>query len=237
MNTIPPRNLISESATSEISLWEAAYSRFETPKEEIRKFRRRLNKLGVENWSREANVVELFCGRGSGLEALAELGFRHLEGVDLSPRLLAQYHGFATCYVADCRQLPFADCSKDILIVQGGLHHLSVLPEDLDQVLSEARRVLRQSGRCVVVEPWLTPFLRFVHASCGQALCRQVSSRLDALATMIEYERHTYEQWLAAPDLIMALFRSHFELRQLSTTWGKLSFVGSPRPIDIARAS
>jgi SAM-dependent methyltransferase len=106
--------------------------------------------------SSDAHIVELLCGRSNGLEALAQLGFHRLEGVDLSSRLLTQYKGFGMCYVADCRQLPFADHSKDILIVQGGLHHLSFLPGDLEQVLSEVRRVLRKSGRFVVVEPWLT---------------------------------------------------------------------------------
>jgi ubiquinone/menaquinone biosynthesis C-methylase UbiE len=158
-----------EIVADEVHLWEAAYSRFETPNEEVRKFRRRLIALGIAQCPREANVVELFCGRGNGLEALAQLGFHRIEGVDLSPRLLKQYKGSAACYVADCRQLPFIDDSKDIVIVQGGLHHLISLPDDLEQVLSETRRVLRKSGRLVVVEPWWTPFLRFVHALCDRS--------------------------------------------------------------------
>jgi len=63
------------------------YSRFGTPNEEIRKFRRRLIAIGISQCPRNANVVELFGGRGglgNGLEALAQLGFRHIEGVDLS---------------------------------------------------------------------------------------------------------------------------------------------------------
>src|SRR5215471_20969153 len=73
--------------------WEAAYLRFETPEEEIRKFIGRLNRLGARQWPREAEIVELFCGRGNGLVALQRLGFTRLEGVDLSPRLIAQYKG------------------------------------------------------------------------------------------------------------------------------------------------
>ena len=52
---------------------------------------RRLRRLGVSQWLRETNVVELFCDRGNGLHAMARLGFRNIEGVDLSPRLLADY--------------------------------------------------------------------------------------------------------------------------------------------------
>jgi hypothetical protein len=65
--------------------------------------------------------VELFCGRGSGLHALGELGFTKLEGVDLSASLIEQYDGSAKLYVGDCRGLPFGAQSKDIVIIQGGL--------------------------------------------------------------------------------------------------------------------
>src|SRR5437762_12555511 len=49
--------------------WEAAYLRFETPEEEIRKFIGRLNRLGARQWPSDAEIVELFCGRGNGLVA------------------------------------------------------------------------------------------------------------------------------------------------------------------------
>ena len=64
--------------------WEAAYLRFETPEQEIQKFIRRLHHLGAEEWPRDSEIVELFCGRGNGLHALERLGFTRLEGVDLS---------------------------------------------------------------------------------------------------------------------------------------------------------
>src|SRR6266446_5564939 len=175
MNT--PGALISDP-------WEAAYLRFETPEQEIQKFIARLNRLGASQWPREAEIVELFCGRGNGLIALQRLGFTDLEGVDLSPRLLAQFKGSAKCTVADCRQLPFANRSKDVLIVQGGLHHLPALPDDLDQTFSEMQRVLRKHGRVIFVEPWLTPFLRFVHWVSENPLARRLSNKVDALDTM-----------------------------------------------------
>src|SRR5882762_5655493 len=152
--------------------WEAAYLRFETPEQEIRKFIGRLARLGASQWPRDAEIVELFCGRGNGLIALQRLGFTDLEGVDLSPRLLAQFKGSAKCTVADCRQLPFADRSKDILIVQGGLHHLPTLPGDLDQTFEQMHRVLRKDGRVVLVEPWLTSFLRIAHLACDNSVAR-----------------------------------------------------------------
>jgi ubiquinone/menaquinone biosynthesis C-methylase UbiE len=209
--------------------WEAAYVRFETPEQEIHKFVSRLRKLGVAQWPRGAEIVELFCGRGNGLNALERVGFSHVEGVDLSPRLIAQYRGSAKCFVADCRQLPFADRSKDVLMVHGGLHHLPALPEDLEKTFLEMQRVLRKDGRVVFVEPWLTPFLRFVHAVSQNSLARRLSNKMDALATMIQFERRTYEQWLTQPDLIRKLVRAHFSPLHESFGWGKWNFVGHPR--------
>jgi len=217
------------AAKQGIDPWEEAYLRFETPEEEIRKFTERLRRLGVSQWPRETNVVELFCGRGNGLHALARLGFRNIEGVDLSPRLLGEYTGEARCYAGDCRALPFAEESKDAAIVQGGLHHLPVLPDDLERVFAELKRVLRPAGRVVFVEPWLTPFLRFVHGVSGNLLARRLSVKLDALATMIDYERQTYENWLGRPREISKLANRYFQSELETFAWGKWNFVGRAR--------
>ena len=87
-------------------VWEAAYERFETPRQEIEKFTRRLRRIGAAGWPRDAKIVELFCGRGNGLHALSNLGFTHLEGVDLSPRLVARYpvrRSVMSAIVGNCR--------------------------------------------------------------------------------------------------------------------------------------
>ena len=143
--------------------WEDAYPRFETPAEEIDKFIGRLNKLGQSDWKRDEQIVDIFSGRCNGIRALEKLGFTNLEGVDISPNLLSHYSGNAKLTVADCRKLPFEDESRDKIIVQGGLHHLPNLPEDLEQTLSEISRVLRPDGRFIMVEPWETPFLEIIH--------------------------------------------------------------------------
>ncbi len=210
--------------------WEAAYVSFETPEQETCKFRDRLLSLGAAAWPRDAAVVELFCGRGNGLYALEQLGFTRVEGVDLSANLLAQYRGSARVAVGDCRQLPFEDGSKDVAIVQGGLHHLPVLPDDLEQTLSESHRVLKHGGLFVTVEPWMSPFLALVHAVCRIPAARKLSAKVDALATMIDHERVTYESWLARPRMILDALNRFFEPVLSKTTWGKLRYVGRKRP-------
>jgi ubiquinone/menaquinone biosynthesis C-methylase UbiE len=209
--------------------WEAAYQRFESPEEEIQKFERRLISLGARYWPRESEIAELFCGRGNGLKALASLGFKRLSGVDLSESLLRAYDGPARLYVGDCRELRFPDSSLDIVVVQGGLHHLPDLPRDLEKTLLEIKRVLRPMGRFVMVEPWHTPFLRVVHACCNLSMARQAWGKLDALATMIDRERGTYERWLSRGESILNLVETHFDTELKTIAWGKISFVGQPR--------
>ncbi len=215
-----------DNAAPAPNAWEQAYLRFETPEEEIEKFTARLRLLGADAWRRDVEIVEIFCGRCNGLVALERLGFTHLEGVDLSPALLAQYTGRARTIAADCRKLPFADRSRDILIVQGGLHHLPELPADLDQTVAEAARVLRDGGRFMVIEPWDTPFLRFVHFVTRLPFARRCWDKLDALAVMTENEIVTYEQWLSQPEMVLRTLRKHFEPERCSFRRGKIRFLG-----------
>jgi ubiquinone/menaquinone biosynthesis C-methylase UbiE len=209
--------------------WEAAYSRFETPGQETAKFLARLRRMGAAAWPRDAKVVEIFCGRGGGLKAWEALGFGRLEGVDLSEGLLAQYSGSARLYVGDCRRMALADSSRDVICVQGGLHHLPRLTEDLRETVSEVRRVLKPGGRFVVVEPWNTPFLTLAHALCRQPLARRWSPRIDALARMIRREEATYAQWLSRPGEIRAALARAFETEKEEIRWGKFSWIGRKR--------
>jgi SAM-dependent methyltransferase len=213
------------ASVSQPSEWETAYLRFETPEQEIRKFQSRLKSLGAASWPKTAQIVELCCGRGSGLHALQSFGFTHIEGIDASPVFVERYDGPGRVLCADCRALPFGDESRDILIVQGGLHHLQELPGDLDRTMAEALRVLRRGGRFVLVEPWLTPFLRIVHLVCRIRLARAISPKVDALATMIEHERVTYDRWLDQPEIIRDLLGRSLKIEREAIAWGKLSLV------------
>ena len=95
--------------------------------------------------------------------------------------------------------------------------------------LLEARRLLRKQGRILIVEPWLTPFLSIVHSICRTPIVRKMSNKLDALQTMIEHERSTYENWLGRPNEILQIIDRHFEPERREIAWGKLFFLGHPR--------
>lgn len=211
------------------SAWEEAYTRFETPAEERRKFAQRLGELGADDWPRDGFVVELFCGRGNGLRALADLGFNHLGGVDLSTTLLRAYDGPGDLFVGDCRELQFPPASVDVILVQGGLHHLPRLCDDLDAVLNSIHRSLKHDGTFALVEPWRTPFLDLAHAACRSRILRKCWSKLDALATMIEHEHPVYDNWLAASKTIRPLVLHYFSPQHDAVHWGKWLFVGTKR--------
>jgi ubiquinone/menaquinone biosynthesis C-methylase UbiE len=209
--------------------WEKAYTLFETPEEEQAKFHRRFLRMGVQHWPRDWHVVDVFCGRGNGLVVLERLGFRNLSGIDLSASLLRQYSGSAQLYVADARDLRFAPGTVDAFVVQGGLHHLPKLPDDVEQVLAGFHRCLHPRGRFMLVEPWRTPFLDMVHTISRLRAARRVSVKIDAFARMMEEEAETYFNWLGCPDPLLETLHKHFQPVRQRIAWGKLMFLGTPR--------
>lgn len=143
--------------------------------------------------------------------------------------MLTKYQGKVKLYTADCRQLPFEDSSRDTIIVQGGLHHLPKLPEDLEQTLSEIKRVLRPTGWFVMVEPWETPFLRLIHFLSERKLIRSISSKFDAFDTMTRYEAKTYFQWLNGSSEVLGLLDKYFSSIYFEKGMRKLFFIGSKK--------
>lgn len=232
---MPPSRTESEilsngqnAGSSALTRWERAYHVFETPEQELLKFGKRLRSIGAHRWDRRARVLEVCSGRGTGLRAWQDLGFTSVVGVDYSPALVfGNAHSANRVIVGDARNLPLATASVDIGVVQGGLHHLFTT-EDVDRTLAEMRRVVTAGGRIVIIEPWLTPFLRLVHFVCERSIVRRLFPRIDALATMIEEERETYERWLHAPQEHLTVFRRHIVPQLIQRRWGKLVIVGSP---------
>ncbi len=209
--------------------WENAYNKFETQEEEIQKFIKRFKQLGAEKWDKNAEIASLFCGRGGGLIALERLGFKNLHGVDLSPELLMQYEGPAKLYVADCRDIKFEDNSLDYISIHGGLHHLVKFPEDLETTIKEIHRVLKKDGHFICVEPWMTPFLGFVHFACKQSIFKKIYPKLDALSTMVDLEYPIYDTWLAHPDKILSIYDKYFTTEYKNIEKGKINYSGVKR--------
>ena len=105
-------------------------------------------------------VADLGCGPGvSTFELARRLPRARVVGVDIAPRMLhearrrrRQAHLSNACISwlrADAAQLPFQDGSLDVCTG----HSFLYLVANRAAVLSEVRRVLRPSGRLVLMEP------------------------------------------------------------------------------------
>ena len=99
----------------------------------------------------------------------------------------------------------------------------------------QIHRVLREGGAVVIVEPWMTPYLAFVHLVCRSRLARRLWAKLDAYATICEHERATLTAWLSQPQAIRRSLDRYFEPVTAKTTFGKLRYVGKKRGITGSR--
>lgn len=104
-------------------------------------------------------ILDLGCGKGRFARPLAE-GGAEVIGIDLSAAMLADAAGIARVR-GSARRLPFAAASFDAVVAVEVFEHLA----RIDDVLGEARRVLRPGGLLAIVDknagalnadrPWL----------------------------------------------------------------------------------
>jgi ubiquinone/menaquinone biosynthesis C-methylase UbiE len=109
-------------------------------------------------------ILDVGCATGRLLLALAEAGARHLAGLDLAPKIVERAraklreHGFeADLKHADAEdRIPWPDGAFDVALLTGVLHHF-YRPDD---ALQEIRRVVRENGRLIVIDPCFPAPLR-----------------------------------------------------------------------------
>lgn len=133
--------------------------------------------LGPE-WERARTVLDLPCGTGRFLPALAGEG-RTLVAGDLSqPMLLASTEPTARRVRADATHLPFADASFDLVLCMRFLFH--VPPVLQSEVLRELCRVTRGALLVDVRHSWA--FSAQSRRLRGALLQRRVSPRTSPLS-------------------------------------------------------
>ena len=131
-------------------------------------------------------LLDLGCGTGFIIDLAADL-FDEVRGIDLTPAMLARVtrRPNVQVYTGDAAHLPFDAAEFDVVSAYSFFHHL----QDLDPVLGEAHRVLREGG-CLYVdlEPnrhfWLNAMsVRDAVGPSTSALARdEVASVLDTSA-------------------------------------------------------
>lgn len=107
-------------------------------------------------------IVDIGCGTG---EFAPLFPIERYDGIDLDPANIAyaKRHYPHRFQVGDALTLPFPDASFDAALICGVLHHLS--DNDARAALAEVRRVLKPSGRALVMEDTKTERLvsRMMH--------------------------------------------------------------------------
>jgi SAM-dependent methyltransferase len=103
--------------------------------------------LASELPSVEGEVLELGSGGGYGARAIPGLITSEIfpcSGIQI---------------VVDAQRMPFAGRSMRAIIMTNVMHHMP----DLRRFLREASRCLCQGGKILMIEPWVTPWSRFVY--------------------------------------------------------------------------
>lgn len=103
-------------------------------------------------WAAAKDVLEVACGPGIGLGALAARARRLVAGdYDLACLAVcrAHYRGRVPLLRLDAQRLPFPDHCFDLVIMFEAIYYLP----DPDGFLAEARRILRPAGRLLLALP------------------------------------------------------------------------------------
>jgi SAM-dependent methyltransferase len=101
----------------------------------------------------ERRILEIGCGRGALLNALAELGAK-VAGIDPDQTALAEARRTAPTAIlrqAGAERLPFVDAAMHAAIFVNSLHHVPV--PGMARALAEAARIVEPGGDVIVVEP------------------------------------------------------------------------------------
>ena len=100
--------------------------------------------------------------------------------------------------VADAQRLPFESGSVMNIVGLDVLHHLET-PLDM---LHEANRVLLPGGRCVLVEPWITPFSYLIYRYLHQEDCDLSARPLEDPALRYIGNKKPFDSNQATPYLL-----------------------------------
>ena len=104
----------------------------------------------ARSYCQDKDVLEVACGTGQGLGCLVDVA-RSLSACDISKEMLQQAKAGIGSQVefkeAPAELLPWPSDSKDVILCYEAIYYF----DDLDKFMREARRVLRKTGKLLLV--------------------------------------------------------------------------------------
>lgn len=112
--------------------------------------------------SKDARILDFGCGWGHQLVSLWQVGYRHLEGVEISQRQAAIAESAlvnrASIYCMDGREfLKSRSCAYDLITLNDVIEHFS--PNDALALLEALWTALKDGGRLVIRTPNMSSLL------------------------------------------------------------------------------
>jgi ubiquinone/menaquinone biosynthesis C-methylase UbiE len=117
----------------------------------VEQIERTISRYGwARGYCQDKDVLEVACGTGQGLGCLVDVA-RSLSACDISKEMLQQAKASMGSQVdfkeAPAEILPWPSDSKDVILCYEAIYYF----DDLDKFMREARRVLRKTGKLLLV--------------------------------------------------------------------------------------
>ena len=171
----------------------------------------KLRRLGVHQAPRDAAILDMCCGHGEALNALYDMGFRNLSGMDLTiPETLAAEGQFAV-RVGDACHPDYSAASFDWILNIHALHHLGGA-EQVEQFLAESSRILKPGGRLSIVDFPASLQIRLAFWWLRQDVFLW-TPHLENIGRMVQEEWHFLKEYLRQWRRVrQLLYKGWFEL-------------------------
>jgi SAM-dependent methyltransferase len=162
-------------------------------------------------------VLDIACGTGAWLAELAHRG-ANIAGIDISSRaveLCRRRLAYADIREGAAEQLPFEDCSFDLVTCLGSLEHFL----DQPRALREMRRVAKPGATLLILVPnagFLTRRLG-LYGGTGQVAIRETVRSLEEWTTLLrDAGLDVHERWRDLHPLSAAwIFQGPYYARPL----------------------
>jgi 2-polyprenyl-3-methyl-5-hydroxy-6-metoxy-1,4-benzoquinol methylase len=151
----------------------------------------------LKTTGRNSKILEIGCSGGPLIQTLNELGYKNVQGIDISANAidLCRRREIRNVFVMDGSKPEFEDGQFDIVIASDVLEHI----EDEEKALSEWNRILKPAGKLIVFVP-----------------------AFEILWSKHDKANHHYRRY-SKPGLIRVLKKAQFEIDR-SSYWNFILF-------------